>query len=76
MAAFALPTGIFDLPKVPIVVVGKVSSSVAKLQSTTYTLRDPSEKLLASGTIKVSKDGTFLSLIMVDPDAKKTEGRR
>jgi hypothetical protein len=72
MSAFAMPVGLFDTPRVPVVVAGKLSGVRTGIARVSYTVRDSSGHDVMSGTLRVAADGTFWGIIMVEvPGGKK-----
>jgi hypothetical protein len=65
-AAVALPLGLFDMPRDPVAFLGKVSPSLSGITDASYTLRDSSGRVAASGSIKIGRDGSFWGLFLVD----------
>jgi hypothetical protein len=63
VTAFALPAGLFDLPGTPIVIAGKVSSTLTRIASASYCARDSGGHVLAHGSISLLPDGTYWVMI-------------
>ena len=69
--AFTLPSGIFDVSKDSVVIVGNASSSGSKVSSVMYTVRDSSGEVVTSGYLKIASDGSYMGLFLLDSPTGK-----
>jgi len=62
-----LPTGIFGNGQVPIVFSGAVTDSLSGPADLSFTVKNASGSVVASGNVKIAADGTYRTTIMLNP---------